>query len=85
MKRYKCVSAWARNQVGDIIDGYTLRRYPPEIQERNFVEVKVSVPKPPKNVPEAVSEASESISKVAETKPEPTRKSPAKKSDNPVE
>lgn len=45
MNQYVCVKGWARNKVGDVIDEWTFKRYPPELRSRHF---ELIVPKPTK-------------------------------------
>lgn len=39
MKQYVCVKQWSRNQVGDVIDEWTYKRYPIELRGVCFREV----------------------------------------------
>ncbi len=63
MKRFKCISGWARNKVGDVVENYMFRRYPPDIRDNNFIEFKSVNQKVEKKVEEPVSKVTKRILK----------------------
>jgi hypothetical protein len=60
-KEFKCIKGWARNRVGDVVENYMFSRYPKEIQQNHFVEIKpkkVTPKSSPKSSPKVVSTSS---------------------------